>query len=67
MTSGREVLVFAELFFVNEHFEVPARQPHLETVLRCVLDCGLPSATCLLFHRQYYAETGVRAESLTGV
>ena len=40
MTSGREVLVFAELFFVDEHFEVPARQPHLEAVVQHVVEGG---------------------------
>ena len=34
------MLVFAELFFVNEHFEVPARQPHLEAVVQHVVERG---------------------------
>ena len=51
LPSGREMLVFSELFLVNEGAQIPARQPHLEAVVPHVVEGGdgenLPDAAAL--------------------
>ena len=58
--SSREMPVFAELFFVDESAQVPARQPHLEAVVPHVVERGggehLPDAAALELLRHHGGE-----------